>query len=126
MMNILFCLSKLFKAAFVDSKSDKRELTFKKRFCGHFFKERYYIHANGSLQKLAFILNVSEDYLNNHVLTNYQMDFSALCNKHRIEHFQAAMEDPSNSDIPISCLIMGSGFESAENFTISLQSDKPS
>ena len=126
MMNILFCLSKLFKAAFVVSKSDKMDQTFRRRFYNRFFKEHYYIHADASCQKLAYILNVSETYLNDYVLTNYQIDFSALCNKHRIECFQAAIEDPSNSEVPISCLIMGSGFKSAENFTTSLQFDKPS
>ena len=125
-MQILTYISKLFKAAFVGSESDKREATFKHRFCDLFFKERYFLHIDGSEQKMAFILNVSEDYLSSYVLTNYQMDFSALCNKYRIEHFQAAMEDPNNSEIPISSLIMGSGFESVEKFKVSLQSDKPS
>ena len=122
-MNILFSLSRLFYAAFGVSKFDKGDLTFKRRFCNRFFKECYYIHADGSCQKLAYILNVSETYLNDYVLTNYQIDFSALCNKQRIAYFQAAMEDPNNRNIPISCLMMGSGFESAENFTKSFQSD---
>ena len=125
-MNTLFCLSKLFKAAFIVSKSDKRDQNFRRRFCNRFFKQHYYIHTDASCQKLAYILNVSEAYLNDYVLTNYQIDFSALCNKHRIECFQAAIEDADNSGIPIFCLIMGSGFKSAENFRTSLQSGKPS
>jgi hypothetical protein len=125
-MSILNFISKLLKTTFLSSESDKKETGFKQRFGDLFFKERYFLHVDGTLQKMAFILNVSEDYLSSYVLANYQMDFSALCNKHRIEHFQAAMEDPNNSDIPISSLIMGSGFESVEKFKVSLQSDKSS
>lgn len=123
-MQIFDHISKLFKAIFTGSELEKREATFKQRFGDLFFKERYFLHVDGTAKKMAFILNVSEEYLGEYIIANYQMDFIALCNKYRIEHFQAAMEDPNNSDIPISSLIMGSGFESVEKFKASLQSDK--
>lgn len=123
-MQIISYLTNLFKATFVVSESDKKESEFRIRFSECFFKEKYFLHSDSSEQKLAFILNVSEAYLSNYISSNFNMDFFALCNKNRIEHFQEAMEDPKNSEIPISSLIMGSGFDSVESFKASLQSDK--
>jgi len=125
-MSMLTFISKLLNTTFLSSESDKKEIGFKQRFVDLFFKERYFLHTDGTLQNMAFILNVSESFLSNYILTNFQMEYPALCIRHRIEHFQAAMEDPKNSDIPISSLIMGSGFESVEKFKDSLHSDKPS
>ena len=114
-------MTSMFKNLFGVAKSDKMELEFKRRFLCYFFKDKYYLHNNSSEHELAFILNVSEAYLCNFMMVNYQMNFFAMCNKYRVEHFEAAMEKPCNFSIPISSLIKGRGFGSFEEFKAALQ-----
>jgi AraC-like DNA-binding protein len=123
-MKMVRFMTSMFKNIFGVSESDKMESEFKRRFSYYFFKDKYYLHKNSSEHELASILNVSEAYLCNFMMVNYQMNFFAMCNKHRIEHFKAAMEKPCNFSIPISSLIKGSGFGSFEEFKAALQANK--
>ena len=117
-------ITSIFNNLFGVAESDKIKSEFKRRFSDYFFKDKYYLHKNCSEHELAFILNVSEAYLCNFMMVNYQMNFFAMCNKHRIEHFHAAMKKPCNFSIPISSLIKGSGFGSFEEFKAALQVNK--
>ena len=117
-------ITSIFNNLFGVAESDKIKSEFKRRFSDYFFKDKYYLHKNCSEHELAFILNVSEAYLSNFMMANYQMNFFTICNKHRIEHFHAAMEKPCNFSIPISSLIKGSGFGSFEEFKAALQVNK--
>ena len=125
-MKMLLFITSTFKNLFGVAESDKTESEFKRRFSCYFFKDKYYLHKNCSEHELASILNVSEAYLCNFMMVNYQMNFFAIYNKHRIEHFHAAMEKPCNFSIPISSLIKGSGFGSFEEFKAALQGNQPS
>ena len=124
-MKMLLFMTSMFKNLFGVAESAKMELEFKRRFSCYFFKDKYYLHKNSSEHELAFILNVSEAYLCNFMMINYQMNFFAMCNKHRVEYFQEAIEKPCNFSIPISSLIKGSGFGSFEEFKTALQGNQP-
>ena len=79
-MKMVRFMTSMFKNIFGVSESDKMESEFKRRFSYYFFKDKYYLHKNSSEHELASILNVSEAYLCNFMMVNYQMNFFAMCN----------------------------------------------
>lgn len=77
-----------------------------------FYNKFYYLNPEASLVNLAKMTNISNEHLYNYFYLHYQMTFSDLVNKYRVQYFVSIVVLPQNANYTIDALAKMSGFTS--------------
>lgn len=110
-MRLLKRLSVLLTAKF-----GPKEHRTKALFEHHFFSNKYYLHQSANKHNLARILNISNIELDELSTNNFEIEFDALIEKYRFQHFWDEFTNPVNANLPIQSIISVSGFSSNQEF----------
>lgn len=82
-----------------------------------FEEQQYFINKEASLEDLASRLNVSSAKLSQFINKKYDMTFSDLVNKKRVNYFIEIMQDPAYHNYTIDALAKEVGFSSRQHLT---------
>ncbi len=97
----------------LNSTPHKRLL--KDEFIFHFFTNTYYLNTNASIKDFSSIINFSQEELSDFVIKFYNITFSELVNKSRIEYFIDLVKAGKHSQLTIEALGQKAGFGSRQN-----------
>ena len=84
-------------------------------FINNFFTNFYFTNPDASLENFAKVLNVGSNDLYKFVYYKYNMTFSDLVNKHRVEYFVDIIHDPKFENFTIDALAKEVGFSSRQH-----------
>ena len=94
----------------------KNEQRLKILFDHHFFINKYYLHKSATANDMSFKLNISTVDLDQLVFKHFNMNFQALRDMYRFQHFWAEFTNPLNANLSIHSIISLCGFASNEEF----------
>jgi AraC-like DNA-binding protein len=84
-------------------------------FINNFFTNFYFTNPDASLENFAKVLNVGSNDLYKFVYYKYNMTFSDLVNKHRVEYFVDIIHNPKFENFTIDALAKEVGFSSRQH-----------
>jgi hypothetical protein len=102
----------------------KKEQITKILFDHHFFVNKYYLNKSASSEDLSRILNIPNMELEHVSFYNYTLNFEALRDMYRFQHFWDEFTNPVNSELPIQSIISLCGFSSNKEFNTLLSDHK--
>lgn len=86
-----------------------------KLFFEHFFSRLYFLDQNASAQDFAETIEVKLEQLSGFIRTNYNLTFTELVNKSRIDYFVELAKRPESKLLTIESLSKQCGFSSRQN-----------
>lgn len=84
-------------------------------FLNIFLQEKYFVQKDASLEGLANKLKVSTPFLSLFIQKKYNMSFSDLVNKNRVNYFFEIVQDPAFQNFTIDALAREVGFSSRQH-----------
>lgn len=84
-------------------------------FLTQFQDQKYYVQKEASLEGLAAILKVNASNLSQFIAKKYDMSFSDLVNKNRVNYFFEIVQDPAFQNFTIDALAREVGFSSRQH-----------
>lgn len=84
-------------------------------FLIQFQDQKYYVQKEASLEGLAAILKVNASNLSQFITKKYDMSFSDLVNKNRVNYFFDIVQDPAFQNYTIDALAREAGFSSRQH-----------
>ncbi len=84
-------------------------------FLNIFLQEKYFVQKDASLEGLANKLKVSTPFLSLFIQKKYNMSFSDLVNKNRVNYFFEIVQDPAFQNYTIDALAREVGFSSRQH-----------
>ena len=104
------------KISFGDSFSRNVDLNINDLdFVNNFFTNFYFTNPEASLENFAKVLNVGSNDLYKFVYYKYNMTFSDLVNKQRVEYFVDIIHNPKFANFTIDALAKEVGFSSRQH-----------
>ena len=104
------------KISFGDSFSRNLDLTINELdFINNFFTNFYFTTPDASLENFSKVLNVGSNDLYKFVYYKYNMTFSDLVNKQRVEYFVDIIHNPKYANFTIDALAKEVGFSSRQH-----------
>ena len=85
------------------------------RFVMVFFNEMYYLREKASMQELAALMDTKPELLSQFIHRRFDMGFTDLVNKHRIQYFIELVKQGRARSHTIEALARQSGFSSRQN-----------
>lgn len=82
-----------------------------------FQDQKYYAKKDATLEGLAVLLKVSTSSLSQFIAKKYDMSFSDLVNKNRVNYFFEIVQDPAFQNFTIDALAREVGFSSRQHLT---------
>lgn len=98
------------------SKFGPKEQRIKVLFEHHFFFNKYYLHKSANKDNLAHILNITNIQLDDLTMKSFDLDFDALIEMYRFQHFWDEFTNPVNANLSIQSIISICGFSSNQEF----------
>ncbi len=84
-------------------------------FLNLFQDQKYYAQKEASLEGLALLLKVGSSNLSQFIAKKYDMSFSDLVNKNRVNYFFEIVQDPAFQNFTIDALAREVGFSSRQH-----------
>ena len=123
-MALLMLLTVLYRPRFINTQSIKLSLSnnFRREdamsltdlnFYTPFFTKHYYLQEDATLEQFCIQNNIaSNEQLQDQILKKYNMTFSNLVNKNRVEYFIELVRSPKYNQYSIDALAKEAGFNS--------------
>jgi YesN/AraC family two-component response regulator len=86
-------------------------------FLNLFQDQKYYAQKEASLEGLALLLKVGSSKLSQFIAKKYDMSFSDLVNKNRVNYFFEIVQNPNYQNFTIDALAREVGFSSRQHLT---------
>ena len=112
--NLTVSLSSTFN--FANTKSFKNSA-----FIVEFFDKLYFLNTEASVSDLAIKLDTNVECLNEYIKDKFDLTFSELVNKHRIEYFVSLISSREFTNLTIDALSEKAGFSSRQNLNKSFK-----